>query len=278
VTGYDEIERLRLEKIAALRAEGIDPYPVRFERSATAADLRDAFDGIEAGAETGHVASVAGRIMLSRTQGKLTFLVVRDATGDIQLFCDARNLGDDGYARVVELDRGDWVGAEGEVIKTRRGELSVRARSVMLLSKAIRPLPEKWHGLQDVEQRYRQRYVDLMVNERSREIARIRVETVERIRDFMRSRNFVEVETPMLQPQPGGATARPFVTHLNALDMDLFLRVAPELYLKRLVVGGFERVFEINRNFRNEGISTRHNPEFTMLEAYQAFADYFEMM
>ena len=278
MTGYDEIERLRLEKIAALRGQGIDPYPVRFERSATAAVLRGEFEGIEAGAETGHTTSVAGRVMLSRTQGKLTFLVVRDATGDIQLFCDARNLGDDGYARVVELDRGDWVGAEGEVIKTRRGELSVRARSVMLLSKAIRPLPEKWHGLQDVEQRYRQRYVDLMVNERSREIARIRVDTVERIRDFMRSRNFVEVETPMLQPQPGGATARPFVTHLNALDMDLFLRVAPELYLKRLVVGGFERVFEINRNFRNEGISTRHNPEFTMLEAYQAFADYFEMM
>ncbi|MFN2613969.1 MAG: lysine--tRNA ligase [Actinomycetota bacterium] len=278
MAGSDELEQQRLAKIERLRAQGVDPYPVRFERAATAKQLHDEFAAIEAGSATGHTTSVAGRLMLKRTQGKLTFLVVKDTTGAIQLFCDARGLGDDAYARALELDLGDWIGAGGEVIKTKRGELSVRASAVALLSKAIRPLPDKWHGLADVEQRYRQRYVDLIVNERSQEIARIRIDTVDRIRSFMTSREFMEVETPMLQVQPGGATARPFVTHLNALDIDLFMRVAPELYLKRLVVGGFERVFEINRNFRNEGVSTRHNPEFTMLEAYQAYADYFDMM
>jgi lysyl-tRNA synthetase class 2 len=278
VAGYDEIERQRLGKIERLRAHGIDPYPVRFDRTATAKELHDEFDALDPAAETDHRTSVAGRIMLKRTQGKLTFLTIRDASGDIQLFCDARNLGDDGYARVTELDIGDWVGAGGDVMKTKRGELSVRAKNVQLLSKSIRPLPDKWHGLADVEQRYRQRYVDLIMNDDSRRIARVRIDTVNRIRAFMTSRGFVEVETPMLQPKPGGATARPFVTHLNALDIDLYMRIAPELYLKRLVVGGFDRVFEINRNFRNEGVSTRHNPEFTMLEAYQAFADYYDMM
>jgi len=273
-----DLEQQRVAKVDALREQGIDPYPVRFDRTHTAAEIHAAHDSIEAGAETGVAVAVAGRLMLSRRQGKLSFGVLRDKSGEIQLFVEQARLGDEAYERFQELDLGDWVGAHGEVVKTKRGELSVRIADFTLLAKAIRPLPEKWHGLKDVEQRYRQRYLDLLMNERARMIVEVRSKAISEMRTFLTSKGFTEVETPMLQPTPGGALAKPFVTHMNALDLDLFLRIAPELYLKRLIVGGLERVFEINRNFRNEGVSVKYNPEFTMLEAYQAFADYHDMM
>ncbi|MRR12837.1 lysine--tRNA ligase, partial [bacterium] len=206
-----------------------------------------------------------------RDQGRAVFAVIRDTTGDLQLFCRADVLGEDGLSAVKDLDLGDWVGATGTVLRTRRGELSVSPVRVVLLSKSLRPLPEKFHGLTDTETRYRQRYVDLMANPEVRSVFETRFRVISAIRRFMESRGFVEVETPMLQPVPGGAAAKPFVTHHNALGMDLYLRIAPELYLKRLLVGGFDRVYEVNRSFRNEGMSPRHNPEFTMMEAYQAF-------
>ena len=206
------------------------------------------------------------------------FLVIRDSTGDLQLFSRVNVLGEEQFEGVKGLDLGDWVGAEGTVLRTRRGELSVAPDRVVLLSKSLRPLPEKFHGLSDTETRYRQRYVDLIVNPEVRTVFETRFRIVAAIRRFMESRGFLEVETPMLHPIPGGATARPFVTHHNALDMPFYLRIAPELYLKRLLVGGFERVYEINRSFRNEGISVRHNPEFTMMEAYQAFTNLSGMM
>ena len=274
----EDLERQRLAKIEALRAAGVDPYPVRFDRTHAAAEIHSAHDDIEAGAETGQRAAVAGRLMLKRPQGKLAFGTLRDATGEIQLFVQASVLGADAFARFTELDLGDWVGAAGEIIKTKRGELSIRVEDVTLLAKAVRPLPEKWHGLKDVELRYRQRYLDLLINPASRRIVEIRSKAIDEMRAFLTGRGFMEVETPMLQPTPGGALAKPFVTHMNALDIDLYLRIAPELYLKRLIIGGLERVFEINRNFRNEGTSVKYNPEFTMLEAYQAFGDYHDMM
>ena len=274
----EDLEGQRIAKVEALRAAGIDPYPMRFDRTHTAAEIHAAHDGIEAGAETGAAVAVAGRLMLSRGQGKLSFGVLRDKSGEIQLFVEQARLGDEAYDRFQELDLGDWVGAHGEVVKTKRGELSVRIADFTLLAKAIRPLPEKWHGLRDVEQRYRQRYLDLLMNERARMIVDVRSKAITEMRAFLTSKGFIEVETPMLQPTPGGALAKPFVTHMNALDLDLYLRIAPELYLKRLIVAGLEKVFEINRNFRNEGTSVKYNPEFTMLEAYQAFADYHDMM
>ena len=274
----EEIEQQRLAKVQALRAAGVDPYPVRFERTHTAAEIHAKHEGIEAGAETGQRASVAGRLMFIRRQGKLSFATLRDATGDIQLFVTKERLGDEAYERFPALDLGDLVGATGEIVKTKRGELSVRVEDFTLLAKAIRPLPEKWHGLKDVELRYRQRYLDLLVNPDARRIVEIRAKAITALRRFLIDSGFIEVETPMLQPTAGGALAKPFVTHMNALDLDLYLRIAPELYLKRLIIGGLERVFEINRNFRNEGVSVKYNPEFTMLEAYQAFADYHDMM
>jgi lysyl-tRNA synthetase class 2 len=263
----------RHAKLDDLRAAGDEPYKVRFDVNARASELAAAHAGLEAGTETDTVVSVAGRVVALRDQGKAVFLVMRDSTGDLQLFCRANVLGDDAFARVTELDVGDWVGAEGPVMRTRRGELSVAPTAVTLLSKSLRPLPEKYHGLTDTETRYRQRYVDLIVSPETRSVFETRFRIIAAIRRFMESRGFVEVETPMLQPVPGGAAAKPFVTHHNALGMDLYLRIAPELYLKRLLVGGFERVYEVNRSFRNEGMSPRHNPEFTMLEAYQAFGD-----
>ena len=274
----EQLEQQRLAKIEALRAAGVDPYPVRFDRTHTAAEIHSTFDSIEPGGESREQASVAGRLMLSRRQGKLSFAELQDATGRIQLFVEKDRLGDEAYARFAELDLGDWVGASGDIVKTKRGELSVRPEEVVLLSKAIRPLPEKWHGLKDVELRYRQRYLDLISNPDTKRIVEIRARAITAIREFLIGRGFIEVETPMLQPTPGGALAKPFVTHMNALDLDLYLRIAPELYLKRLIIGGLERVFEINRNFRNEGVSVKYNPEFTMLEAYQAFSDYHDMM
>ncbi len=274
MTSFDELERQRLEKIERARAQGIDPYPVTFTRTATARELHDTYGDLTPDTDAGTRTSVAGRLMLKRGHGKLAFGVLRDATGEIQLMLQVDVLGQEGMAGFADLDLGDWIGVEGDVTKTKRGELSVRASSVTLLAKDIRPLPEKWHGLKDVELRSRQRYVDLLMNEDARRVAVLRSRAVQAVREFMIARGFLEVETPMLQVQPGGALAKPFVTHMNALDLDLYLRIAPELYLKRLIVGGLEKVFEINRNFRNEGLSPKYNPEFTMLEAYEAYGDY----
>ena len=269
----EDASAVRLAKVDALRRAGVQPYRDRFDRTATAGGLAVRHAELEAGGETDQVVAVAGRVVAKRDQGKAIFIVLRDLTGDLQLFCRQNVLGEDAFASVADLDLGDWIGATGTVLRTRRGELSVAPTAVELLSKSLRPLPEKFHGLTDTETRYRQRYVDLIANPEVRDVFLARFRIVSAIRRFMEDRGYLEVETPMLQPVPGGATARPFVTHHNALDMDLYLRIAPELYLKRLLVGGFERVYEINRSFRNEGMSPRHNPEFTMLEAYHAFGD-----
>ncbi len=266
----------RLEKFRQDLESG--GYPYRFEREATAAELHRRFPDLEPGSETGVETSVAGRVVLLRSFGRLMFATIQDGSGRIQLFVDRSRLGGEGFERFARLDLGDWVGAAGEVITTKKGELSVRITSFTLLNKALRPLPDKWHGLQDQEQRYRRRYIDLIVNEDARRTALARTAIVRELRAAFERRGFLEVETPMLQVRPGGALARPFRTHHNALDLDMYLRIAPELFLKRLVIGGFERVFEINRNFRNEGIDSTHNPEFTMLEAYQAYADYQDIM
>ena len=268
----------RLAKVEAERERGRDPYPVRFDRTHTTAELHAAYGAIDAGAETDDIVRVAGRILLERRQGKLTFATLRDGTGTVQLFVSRAVIGDDQHATFDDLDLGDWVGVEGAVMKTKKGELSVKVSRFELLAKALRPLPDKWHGLADVDTRFRQRYVDLIVNEDARRVADIRVATIDALRSFLKDRGFVEVETPVLHQVVGGATAKPFFTHHNALDLDLTLRIALELHLKRLVVGGYEKVFEIGRVFRNEGLGTRYNPEFTMLEAYEAFADYHDMM
>jgi len=274
----DEIVALRRAKVAALRARGIEPYAVRWERSHSLADVRARWAELDDGSETGEHVTVAGRLVAKRRQGKLSFGVLREDGVDLQLFVQVNAIGEDGMAFFDDLDLGDWVGVVGEVISTRRGELSVRPSEVVLLSKGLRPLPDKWHGLRDVELRYRQRELDLVVNEDARRVFRIRSRAMQSIRDQLIGRGFLEVETPILHPIAGGAVARPFVTHHNTLDLELFLRVAPELYLKRLIAGGFPKVFEINRSFRNEGISPRHNPEFTMLETYEAYADHLDVM
>jgi len=271
--------RRRLEKVDALRAAGRDPYPVRFDRSLTIAELRDRYDGrIDAGEETSDVERIAGRVLLLRRQGKLTFATVRDGGGTVQLFVSDDGLGADRHAEFDDLDLGDWVGVEGPAMKTKRGELSIKVTSFDLLSKALRPLPDKWHGLADIDTRFRQRYVDLIANEEARRVFEIRFAVIATLRRVLLDHGFLEVETPVLHAQAGGAAAKPFETFHNALDMPLVLRIALELHLKRLVVGGFERVFEIGRVFRNEGLGARWNPEFTMLECYQAFADYTDMM
>ncbi|OGL10630.1 MAG: lysine--tRNA ligase [Candidatus Rokubacteria bacterium RIFCSPLOWO2_02_FULL_72_37] len=273
-----DLVRQRHEKLAALRAQGVDPFGGRYPVTHWAAPLAARFAGAadEELRGAGPV-SVAGRIVALRHHGKTCFAHLMDHTGRVQLYARADQLGDE-YARFTDLDVGDFVGVTGELFRTRTGELTVAVKGLAFLAKALRPLPEKWHGLKDVETRYRQRYVDLIVNPETREIFRLRSRLVGALRTFLDARGFLEVETPMMQPIPGGAIARPFRTHHNALDLDLYLRIAPELYLKRLVVGGLERVYEINRNFRNEGISTQHNPEFTMLEFYQAYADYGDLM
>jgi lysyl-tRNA synthetase class 2 len=272
------IRAVRLEKLAALRARGVDPYPYRFDRDHTIGQIRERFGELQPGVETDQRVRVAGRLMLKREQGRLTFANLRDRSGEIQLFASQAVLGADTLAAFNDLDRGDWLGIEGLVMATRKGELSVKVERFELLAKALRPLPDKWKGLSDIDTRYRQRYVDLIVNDEARRVFEVRRATIEAIRTRLRERGYYEVETPMLNLQQGGATARPFVTHYNALDLDTYLRIALELPLKRLVVGGMEKVFEIGRVFRNEGIDTRHNPEFTMLEAYEAFADYTDMM
>ncbi len=263
----------RREKLAALRAVG-QAFPNDFRRNALAADLQRDYAAREGLAEAGVRVAVAGRMMLKRVMGKASFSRLRDLSGDIQLLVQRDRIGTEAYQAFKHWDAGDIVGAEGVLMHTRTGELTVQVDRLVMLTKSLRPLPEKWHGLTDQEQRYRQRYVDLIMNPSVRETFRIRAGIVSAIRNYLESAGFLEVETPMMQPIPGGAAARPFVTHHNALGLDLYLRIAPELYLKRLLVGGLEKVFEINRNFRNEGLSTRHNPEFTMLEFYEAYADY----
>lgn len=249
-------------------------YPYGFERTDMAGTIRERFTDLEPGAETGEVVRMAGRVRTTREHGKIAFADLEDASGRVQLFAQQAAMGEDAFASFLTLSVGDVVGAEGEIVSTRRGELSVRVAQVTMLAPCKRPMPEKWHGMSDVEARYRQRYLDLLTNPEARSLVEARARANGAIRSFLDERGFIEVETPLLQPIAGGAVARPFVTHHNALDMDLYLRVAPELYLKRLLIGGLERVYELNRSFRNEGVSTRHNPEFTMLEAYEAFVDY----
>lgn len=265
----------RRQKLAGIREQG-NAFPNQFRRSDYCADLQQQFAEHEKAQleELDHSAAVAGRIMRKRGP----FMVLQDVSGEIQLYIDRKGLDESTLDNIKTWDIGDIVGASGPVHRSGKGDLYVNMRSAQLLTKSLRPLPDKFHGLSDQEIRYRQRYVDLIMNEDTRAVFEIRSKTVEAIRQFMIGRSFMEVETPMMQVIPGGATAKPFVTHHNALSQDMYLRIAPELYLKRLVVGGFERVFEINRNFRNEGLSTRHNPEFTMLEFYQAYADYLELM
>ncbi|MDX8392282.1 MAG: lysine--tRNA ligase, partial [Mariprofundaceae bacterium] len=265
---------VRREKLNRLREQG-EAYPNTWRVDASTADLHQRFadmdsDKLESATD---IVRVAGRIMAHRVMGKSSFIQIQDGSGRIQLFLNRDVLGVEVYNPSKKWDLGDMIGAEGTMFRTRTGELSVRVAHVEPVSKCLRPLPEKWHGLSDKETRYRQRYVDLMVSPESREVFRTRSKLVSLLRAGLEARDFMEVETPMLQVQPGGAAARPFVTHHNALNMDLFMRIAPELYLKRLLVGGFERVFEINRNFRNEGLDATHNPEFTMVEFYQTYAD-----
>ena len=278
--GDDENQLIaeRRAKLARQREAGT-AYPNDFRRDALAGDLHATFDTHSNESLEAHPVRVrvAGRMMFKRVMGKASFAKLQDASGQMQLYLQSNVLGD-AYEEFKGWDVGDIVGAEGTLMRTRAGELSVKVESARLLVKSLRPLPDKWHGLADTETRYRQRYVDLIVSERSRETFRARTDIVRYLRAFLDAQGFMEVETPMMQPIPGGAAARPFVTHHNALDLDMYLRIAPELYLKRLVVGGFERVYEINRNFRNEGLSTQHNPEFTMLELYQAFADFRDLM
>ena len=276
----DQGERRRAERLAKLtrlRQRGIDPYPARVQRTHTAAQALAAFECVP---EADQVSvQVAGRLMSVRVMGRSTFAHVADSTGHIQIYLRRDIVGEESYDLFRrEIDVGDFVSAEGLLFRTRTGEITVRVTAWQLLAKALRPLPEKWHGLRDVETRYRQRYLDLIANEQVRQIFITRTRIITALRRFLDERGFLEVETPILQPIYGGATARPFTTHHNALDRTLYLRIADELYLKRLIIGGFDRVYEIGHDFRNEGISTRHNPEFTMMELYQAYADYHDMM
>ena len=276
----NEQMEVRRQKLARLQHEGVAPYPNDFKASHTSASIRaqfaalsDAQDNAEA-----RIFSLAGRVMAIRSFGKAAFFQLQDRSGNLQVYARRDRLGEADYQRFRSFDLGDIIGVWGNLFRTKTGELTLEAHGLRLLSKCLRPLPEKWHGLADVETRYRQRYVDLMVNAEVKKVFELRSRIIRIVRRFFEEREFLEVETPMMQPLPGGAAAKPFVTHHNALDLDLYLRVAPELYLKRLLVGGMERVFELNRNFRNEGISVRHNPEFTMLEFYQSYATYEDLM
>lgn len=270
----------RRRKLEAVRTEGREPYPNDFAPTHTTAEFTGQFGDLpvdQLGQGCGE-AALAGRIVSRRDFGKASFLHLQDRGGKLQVYVKRDAVGDDEFAAFKQMDLGDFIGVVGWPFRTRTNELTVEARRIQPLAKALRPLPEKWHGLTDVEARYRQRYLDLISNEEVRVTFRRRAQIIQFLRGFLTERDFIEVETPMMQPVAGGAAARPFVTHHNALDMDLYLRIAPELYLKRLLVGGFDRVFELNRVFRNEGVSTRHNPEFTMLEFYQAYATYEDLM
>ena len=279
-TDENKLITQRREKLQQLREDG-NAFPNDFRRNTMAGELHAEYDekSDEELEALGLRVSLAGRMMSRRVMGKASFAHLQDMSGRMQLFVQRDSLEEGLYnQQFKKWDIGDIIGAEGQLFKTKTGELSVKVDKLQLLTKSLRPLPEKFHGLSDQEQRYRQRYVDLIMNQATRDTFRMRTRIIRFIREFLDAKNFMEVETPMMQVIPGGATARPFVTRHNALDMEMFLRIAPELYLKRLVVGGFERVYEINRNFRNEGLSTRHNPEFTMLEFYEAYADYHDLM
>lgn len=268
-----EQSRVRRAKLAGWRQAGVEPYGRRFPRTHLAAEVVKNFEAL-----AGQEVTLAGRLRAMRGHGKAIFADLEDGSGKVQLFVQLAGMGDAAFADFGRLDLGDFIGIRGRVIRTRRGETSIDVASFSLLAKSLRPLPEKWHGLKDVELRYRRRYLDVLANPPVRRIFEIRSHVLQTLRDELVRQGFLEVETPMLHPIAGGANARPFVTHHNALDIDLYLRIAPELYLKRLLVGGFERVFEIGKSFRNEGVSTRHNPEYTMLEAYLAYGDYGDMM
>jgi lysyl-tRNA synthetase class 2 len=272
--GEAELLATRRRKLEALREDGIDPFPHAYPDVAPIADVKAPFEGLEPGAETEERRRVAGRLAARREQGKAAFLDLVDRSGRIQLMARVNELGEEKFQRLLGLDLGDLIGADGTVLRTRRGELSLRVGDFEVLAKSLRPPPEKHHGLTDVEQRYRHRELDLIANEEIRELFITRAKVITAMRRWLDERGFIEVETPVLQPIYGGALARPFSTHHNALDRTLFLRIATELYLKRLIVGGLERVYELGKDFRNEGVSFKHNPEFTMLEWYEAYADY----
>ncbi|MEM9156395.1 MAG: lysine--tRNA ligase [Cyanobacteria bacterium P01_F01_bin.33] len=282
-SNIDDLKAARLEKVDELRSRGIDPYPYRFERSHLAAELQERYGDLPAGEEREDEVSAAGRIILRRVFGKLAFFTLQDASGTVQLYLEKKrivaHMGADAFDILKKLtDGGDWIGVVGTIKRTDKGELSIAVHTYQILTKSLLPLPDKWHGLKDTEKRYRQRYVDLLVNPDVRRTLRQRAQITRSLRRTLEELDFIEIETPVMLSGAGGAEARPFITHHNVLDVDLYLRIATELHLKRMVVGGFERVYEIGRIFRNEGISTRHNPEFTTLELYQAFADYNDMM
>ena len=271
---------VRRQKMEELRAKGIDPFGKRFDRTAEASDLKEKYNRLEKEElenQSIHVA-LAGRIMTKRGKGKAGFAHIQDRSGQIQIYVRKDTVGDDHYEIFKMADLGDIVGVKGTVFKTKVGELSIKVDSFEILTKSLRPLPDKFHGLKDVEQRYRQRYLDLIVNPESKNTFITRSKIIQSMRKYLDNKGFLEVETPVMHSIPGGAAARPFITHHNALDMELYMRIALELHLKRLIVGGLEKVYEIGRVFRNEGISTRHNPEFTMIELYEAYADYNDIM
>ena len=270
--------KLKLDKIKSLVARGKELYAAGFKKNISIIELQKKYSSLNPGEKSDDFLKLAGRIMIFRVHGKATFCDIKDQDEKVQLYINIKSVGEDKYNEFLDLDIGDWVGVQGNAFITHKGELSINVQDFKLLSKSIRIMPEKWHGLKDIEIRYRQRYLDFIVNPEVKKIFLTRIKVIQSFREFLIGKGFLEVETPMLQTIPGGAAAKPFMTHHNALDMELFLRIAPELFLKRLIIGGFERVFEMNRNFRNEGISHKHNPEFTMLEFYQAFADYNDLM
>ncbi len=276
----ERITQQRLEKLERLRAQGINPYPHRYHRSHTTKEAIELLEQQEKSPNSivTAVVSVAGRVTAYRPMGKISFLDLRDGSGKIQLSCHKESLSEDNLSLLKELDIGDIVGASGKPFRTKSGEPTIEVASLTLLAKSLQPLPEKWHGLSDIDTRYRQRYLDLIANIETKHTFKVRSQVISAIRQFLNERGFLEVETPVLQPSAGGALAQPFTTHHHALDRDLYLRIALELHLKRLIVGGFDKVYELGRTFRNEGISIKHNPEFTMLESYEAYADYNDVM
>jgi lysyl-tRNA synthetase class 2 len=269
----DEIENTTKEKLETLKEMGVEPYSQGFKPTHYSRDIIESFESLE-----DQNVAVAGRLVTKRSHGKASFAHLQDVKGRLQIYARLDSLGEENYKLFKLLDVGDIIGVKGRVFKTHTGEITIHAEEITLLAKSLLPLPEKWHGLKDTEVRYRQRYLDLIANESSFKLALLRSKTIQKAREYLNEHGFMEVETPMMHPVPGGAAAKPFITHHNALDLDLYLRIAPELYLKRLLVGGMDKIYELGRVFRNEGISTKHNPEFTMLEVYQAYADYEDML
>jgi len=274
----EQLIQQRIEKLNQIKALGINPYPYKFNKKSSASEILERYKKLKEHEQTKDNVSMAGRIMTIRLMGKASFLHIQDETGKIQVYLRQEDIGEKNYELFRKFDMGDIIGIEGNVFKTKAGELSVWAKKIELLCKSIRPLPEKWHGLKDIEIRYRKRYLDLIANPEVKEVFIKRARIINFIREFLNKNGYIEVETPVIQPIYGGASAKPFKSYINDLKMDVFLRISDELYLKRLIVGGFEKVYEISKNFRNESVDTTHNPEFTMLEFYQAYADYNEMM